>query len=161
MNSCWVFCAIVAALFLSASCSNRVTPTAPDQPPPSTPTARVPPLPPIPESDFPPVPQSARIYLFASGLSSTVREWTDGSRYVLYEDGTFALQYLRSRGAFEYRGTYTEANAVFTFHWEANQNVSAPWRPATGTVTGDALTVRYDAIMILDDFENAIYIQTQ
>ena len=82
------------------------------------------------------------------------------SRYVLYDDGTFALQYLRSQGSFEYRGTYTEANALITFHWQANQDVPAPWRPATGTLTDDSLTVRYDVIMNLDDFEDAVYIQT-
>jgi hypothetical protein len=79
---------------------------------------------------------------------------------VLYDDGTFALQYLESQGAFEYHGTYTEANAVITFRWKANQDVTAPWRPATGTLTDDFLTVRYDLIMQLDDFEDAAYVRT-
>jgi hypothetical protein len=161
MNRCRVFFAIVAALFLSVGCSDRVTPTAPDPPPQSAPTAPVPPIPPIPEGPFPPVTQPARVYLFASALSYPVDEPTSSSRYVLYENGTFALQYLRSRGAFQYGGTYTEANGIITFHWTDNQNVSAPWRPSIGTLADDSLTVRYDNIMNLDGFDNAIYIQTQ
>jgi hypothetical protein len=82
-----------------------------------------------------------------------------GSRYVLYDDGTFALQYLGSQGPFEYHGTYTEANAVIMLTWEANQYVAMPWRPATGTLTDDFLTVQYDLIMLLDDFENAVYVR--
>jgi hypothetical protein len=81
------------------------------------------------------------------------------SRYVLFDDGTFALQYLGSQGSFEYHGTYTEANAVITFRWEANQDVAAPWRAAIGTLTDDFLTVRYDLIMQLDDFEDAVYVR--
>lgn len=68
---------------------------------------------------------------------------------------------LWRQGSFEYRGTYTEANAVLTFHWELNQNVPAPWRPASGTLTDDSLTVRYDVIMNMDDFEDAVYILTR
>jgi hypothetical protein len=77
--------------------------------------------------------------------------------HVLYDDGTFALQNLRSQGSSEYRGTYTESNALITFQWQANQNVPAPWRPASGTLTDDSLTVRYDVIMNMDDFEDAVY----
>jgi hypothetical protein len=107
------------------------------------------------------VSRPARIYLFASGVSSRVGEWTSNSRYVVYDDGTFALQYLQSRGSLEYRGTYSEANALITFRWEGNQNVPVPWRPATGALSDDSLTVRYDATMNLDDFENAVYVLTK
>jgi hypothetical protein len=105
------------------------------------------------------VSRPARIYVFANGLRDPVQPWTSRSRYVLYEDGTFALQYLNSRGPFEYHGTYTEADAVITFRWEANQGAAAPWRPAIGTLTDDVLTVRYDLIMQLDDFEDAVYVR--
>jgi hypothetical protein len=149
--------ALAAVLVLASACADPITPTGPTTPTGTTPS----PPTPRPGSDFPAVSRPARIYLFASGLSHPVREWTSGSRYVLYDDGTFALQYLQSQGSFEYLGTYTQMNALITFHWQANQNVPAPWRPATGTLSDDSLTVRYDAIMNLDDFEDAVYIRTQ
>lgn len=147
---------LLALLVLASACADSVTPTTPAPPPETTSS----PPPPTPGPDFPAVSRPARIYLFASKLSYPVHEWTSGSRYVLYDDGTFALQSLRSQG-FEYRGTYTESNALIMFHWQDNQNVPAPWRPATGTVTDDHLTVRYDVIMNMDDFEDAVYIRTQ
>jgi hypothetical protein len=151
--------ALTALLVCSGACADSVTPTGPTTrigtmaSPPAAPT-------PPTASDFPAVLRPARIYLFASGLYP-VHEWTSGSRYVLYDDGTFALQYLRSAGSAEYRGTYTEANGLLRFQWQANQNVFAPWRPATGTLTDDSLTVRYDVIMIMDDFEDAVYLLTK
>ena len=147
--------ALLALLVLASACADSVTP-----PTPTTPTGTAASSPP-PGSNFPAVSRPARIYQFASGLSNPVREWTSSSRYVLYDDGGFALQFLRSQGSFEYRGTYTEANAVLTFHWELNQNVPAPWRPASGTLTDESLTVRYDVIMNMDDFEDAVYTLTR
>ena len=44
--------------------------------------------------------------------------------------------------------------------WQDNQNVPAPRKPATGTLLDDSLAVRYDLIMILDDFEDAVYLRT-
>jgi hypothetical protein len=75
---------------------------------------------------------------------------------VLYEDGTFAMQSLWSGGG-EYLGTYTEANGLVTFRWQANQNVPAPWSAVTATLIGDSLTVQYDIVMNLDGFEDAVY----
>jgi hypothetical protein len=140
--------ALLVPLVVASACADSVTPTTPTTP--SGPAG----------ADFPAVSRPARIYLFASKLSYPVSEWTSASRYVLYDDSTFAVQSLRSQGSFEYLGTYTVANTLITFRWDANQNVPAPWRPATGTLTADSLTVRYDAIMNMDGFEDAVYIRT-
>ena len=139
---------------LASACADSVTPTGPTPLTATTASA----LPPIPEAEFPPVSKPARIYLFARELSYPVREWTNGSRYVLHDDRTFALQYLRSRGSFEYRGTYKEENGHITFEWEG-WSAAGPWG-ATGSLTDDSLTVRYNLIMELTDFENAVYIRT-
>lgn len=141
--------AFVAVLALASACMDSVTPT--------TPAAATPAPPPV--SEFPAVSRPARIYLFARELSYPVRDATTGSRYVLYDDGTFALQYLRSRVSFEYRGTYADANGLITFEWEG-WSVAGPWG-ATGSLGDNSLTVRYNLIMELDDFENAVYLRTQ
>jgi hypothetical protein len=80
---------------------------------------------------------------------------TQGSRFVLYDDGTFALQFLRFAG--ESRGTYQDSEGSVTFHWEGS-NSAGPWE-ATGSNTGDRLTVRYNPLMVLTDFEDAVYVR--
>jgi hypothetical protein len=146
----------VLLLLVANACADSRTPTGPTMPG-TIGLPRTAPAP--PPGSFTAVSRPARIYVFVSALQYPVQYWTIGSRYVLYDDGTFALQYLQPQG--EYRGTYTETNAVITFRWDANQNVPAPWRPAVGTLKDDTLTVRYDLIMHHDDFEDAHYGRTQ
>jgi hypothetical protein len=98
---------------------------------------------------FPAVSQPARIYVDVN--SSPLP-----SRYVLYDDRTFVLQYST---AFEYRGVYKEANAVITFEWEG-WSTAGPWG-ATGSLSDDALTVRYNLIMMMSDFVDGVYIRAQ
>ena len=112
----------------------------------------------MPVSPFPPVTRPARVYVFAATPSYSASEWTLHSRYVLYDDGTFGLQYERSRGSFEYRGTYNESNGAITFQWEG-WSTAGPWG-ATATISGEELTVRYNLIMQLSDFEDAVYRRT-
>ena len=152
--------ALVALVVLASSCADSGTPTQPTTT--TGPTASPPAPPPLPPPafDFPAVSRPARIYPFARALSYPVHEWTSGSRYVLYDDGTFALQYLYSQGG-EYRGTYTEANGLVTLHWQLNQDVAVPWRPVTATLVADSLTVQYGVGMNMDDFEDAVYILKQ
>ena len=82
--------------------------------------------------------------------------WTLGSRYVLYDDGAFALQFLSGR---EYRGVFQQEGGAITFQWQ-DSSLAGPWG-ATGTVTDELLNVRYNLIMELSDFENAVYRRTQ
>lgn len=150
--------ALLAIVILASACADRITPTGPTTPSETIASGPTSPTPPSP-SDFPAVSRPARIY-FARALTRPVHEWTIDSRYVLYDDGTFALQQSQSRGSFEHRGTYTEADAVVTLRWQVNQTVPAPWRPTTGTLMDAFLTVRYDSIMVLDGFEDAVYTRT-
>lgn len=132
----------VALLLLSVACSQPTSPTNP------TPTARAAsppaPAPTVPVSDFPPVAGPARIYLDANSLPRP-------SRYVLYADNRFALQYI---GLADYSGTYQEANGVITFKWDDDGS----WG-AAGSLTDDALAVRYNLLMQLSDFEDATYVR--
>lgn len=133
------FCAALALLVLSTTCAGE-SPTAP--------TPDVSNRTPIPP--YPAVTQAARIYV-------AVKPSPYPSRYVLYDDGTFALQY--SRANLEYRGTYHEASGRITFEW-AGWSVAGPWG-ATGSISDDALSVRYNLIMLLTDFEDGVYLRTE
>jgi hypothetical protein len=134
---------VVALLLFSVACSPGTLPTAPA---PTPGTVSPPPIAPtVPATDFPGVAGPARIYLAAHSLPRP-------SRYVLYDDGRFALQYL---GIDDYRGTYKEANGVITFEWEG-WSTAGPWG-AAGSLTDEALTVRYNLIMQLSDFDDAVY----
>ena len=148
MTTCTVrYVSVAAAVAFAIACSER-TPTAPTAAPSTSTVAPTPPA-------FPPVSRPARIYRF-NEAALRVQPYTRESRYVLYDDGAFALQYA-NRG--EYRGTYSEANGDITFNWEG-WTVSGPWG-ATGVLNGEVLTVTYNLIMTLDDFENAVYVRTQ
>jgi hypothetical protein len=47
------------------------------------------------------------------------------------------------------------ADGVITFDWEG-WSAAGPWG-ATGSIRGDSLTVEYNLIMQLTDFEDAVY----
>jgi hypothetical protein len=85
-------------------------------------------------------------------LEYGVRESTKNSRFVLYDNGAFVLQYV---GGGEYLGEYTQTNGTVAFDWEG-WSLAGPWE-ATGTLEGEWLTVRYNFIMQLTDFEDAVY----
>ena len=87
--------------------------------------------------------------------SRPLQRWTLNSRFVLYDDGTFALQYRISAGAPEYRGTYRTGNGAIAFEWEG-WSTAGPWG-ASGTLDGKTLTVRFNLVMQMSDFEDAIY----
>ena len=76
------------------------------------------------------------------------------SRYLLHENGTFALQYVGGPFGFgEYRGRYSWGNGTINFDFDANQ---PRWR-ATGTIHVDFLSVKYNVDMSLSDFEDGVY----
>ena len=141
--------ALVSAVGIGAACADSRSPTMP-----SPPTASLP----RPEPAFPAVTRPARVFSFSRELNYAVSGYTVGSRFVLYDDGGFALQYLQSAGSSEYRGTYVENGRSINFAWEG-WSAAGPWG-ATGELTGDLLAVRYNLIMELSDFENAVYVRT-
>jgi hypothetical protein len=80
------------------------------------------------------------------------------SRYVLFEDGRFSLQYLRPHVQFfEYRGRYARADSLITFDFD-DWNLAGPWQ-ATGVVRGDSIVVAYNIVMGLADFEDGVYVR--
>jgi hypothetical protein len=83
-----------------------------------------------------------------------VSDYTKTSRFILYDNGAFVLQYP-SLGEGGYRGGFTEANGVITLQWEGS-STAGPWG-ATATFEGESLTVRYNQIMQMTDFEDAVY----
>jgi hypothetical protein len=96
---------------------------------------------------------SSRTFAFDHELTYPVSDYTKQSRFVLYDNGAFALQYGGAIG--QYRGGYTASNGVITFQWEGSSS-AGPWG-ATGTLRDGSLTVQYNLIMGLSDFEDAVY----
>jgi PKD repeat protein len=98
---------------------------------------------------FPPVPVGALAYIRVSTeMSGAI------SRYVLYADSTFGLQYVNARwGFFEYTGRYARVDASIGLNFDANDG---HWQ-ATGTLQGDSLVVTYNLDMALSDFEDGVY----
>jgi hypothetical protein len=70
---------------------------------------------------------------------------------VLFDDGTFVLQYGTTG---EYGGRYSgvEPDIRLTF-----DGFRVPEDGANATLADDTLTVRYDTLMAMSDFEDAIY----
>jgi hypothetical protein len=97
----------------------------------------------------------SRIFGSATALTYPLAAYTVSSRYVLYDDGAFALEYPSG----EYRGTYQESGGTITFNWEGTSS-AGPWG-ATGTLENDRLVVRYNLVMQLTDFEDAVYRRSQ
>jgi hypothetical protein len=96
----------------------------------------------------------SRTFVFDRARSYPVSGYTQTSRFVLYDNGAFVLQYV---GLGDYRGGYRETSGVITFDWEGWSTAGA-WG-ATGTLKGDSLAVQYNLIMQLTDFEDATYVQ--
>jgi len=154
---------LLAALVLPAfaGCSDATQPVAPPAqgtPPGSPPTPPV--SPPIGISSFPALTRSGRIYAAAPGLNELYTQYHGAgleSRYVLYDDHSFALQFVSGRfGVFEYDGSFTGADTL-TFTWKG-WSLAGPWG-SEATLRGDTLSVRYNLIMQLTDFVDGTYIR--
>ena len=79
------------------------------------------------------------------------------SRYVLYDDGTFALQYASVRYPFfQYRGDYSVTNGSITFGWTGSG--TSHWQ-ASGEISDESLTVHYNLDMQMSDFEDGVYLR--
>src|SRR5262245_48897926 len=139
---------LAVALVISTACgSDPLTiPTSIDEP-------TVLPSPTPPRPSFPDPSGPSRVFTFARGVAPHVMDDTRHSQFSLYDNGAFALRYV-STGA-EYRGGYTEADGVITFEWEGWSR-AGPWM-ASATLTSDTLSVRYNTVMQLTDFEDAVY----
>ena len=152
---------VLIALTMPLACSDATgarNPTAP----PSDPNR---PLPPPPATDGPPPPfptvaGAVAIYDAGAGLYDELIPYHGSnlpSRYVLFGDGTFQLQFSSYRfGIFSYAGRYSRSDSVMTFTWDG-WSTAGPWG-STGTLRGDTLAVRYNVVMMLSDFIDGDYV---
>ena len=154
--------AVVVLLALSAACEGSLptAPTGTSSSPSGTPLPGLTAVPKVrslpsvtPPIHFPPLSGPAHTFIFEHA-GYRVAEYTQNSRFVLYDNGAFALQYLTLGG--QYRGSYTEENGVIALTWEDSSNAYFPWG-ATGRLEGDSLNVQYNLNMQLSDFEDAVY----
>lgn len=106
---------------------------------------------------FPTVPSGAVVYDRVSSSSLTGRQ-----RFVLFANGAFSLQFVRENGAvpsassFEYAGRFSRADSVVKFEFAAS-NTAGAWT-ATAVVHGDSLSVEFNVVMQLADFEDGLYV---
>lgn len=73
------------------------------------------------------------------------------SRYALYDDGTFELQYT---AGFKFPGTYAIVSGEIRFQFD-----NTAWL-ATGTVRGDSLSVQYNDVALGADFVDGVYVRS-
>lgn len=143
-------------LCLALAVSSCDQPLAPSYTPSGSVVTPFVPEPPIAPTQAPVVPgvvPPAGTYGFIdTGLN--VLPYTRASRFVLGDDGRFELRY---EGIGHYRGAYAYSRETdsITFRWEG-WSVAGPWG-ATGSIKDDVLTVSFNIIMQLSDFEDASY----
>ena len=137
---------ILTLIAVVTACSSASLPFAPATSSAATPTPS-----PTPPPIVPGVAPPAGTYVFTdTGLN--VASWTRRSRFILGDDGRFVLRY---EGSGVYRGTYRYSDGILTFEWEG-WSIAGPWG-ATGSFRDDVLTVTFNIVMQLSDFENASY----
>jgi hypothetical protein len=154
--------ATVALLIGAVGCEDVVTTPSQSRPPSAPPTS--PPAGPVASGgSFPDLVRAGEIYgeLGAPYGYPASLQYHDGilaSRFVLYRDSTFGLQFSSGRfGFFEYRGSFVRTDSSITFNWEG-WSTAGPWG-ATAKIRGDTLHVVYNAIMMLTDFVDADYLR--
>ncbi len=137
---------LLAATALASSIACSASPTAPTRTAASTtPTSAAPPA-------APPSTVSSRVFVYASPLSLPNLMWyTPQSRVVLRDDGTFTLEYPHV----SYRGRYTQSATTITFDWNGS-SAAGPWG-AIGTLADGRLSIAFNLVMQLSDFEDAVY----
>jgi hypothetical protein len=150
--------ALAALLCPVTACGDTGPATAPSPvvspPAVSTPTPQAASL----DTDWPRLSRPARVYTTVSPTTWSSHASPLASRFVLYEGGSFALQYSSSSHPFfQYLGTYSEAAGSLVFSWEG-WSIAGPWG-ATGTITEETLAVKFNIVMSLSDFEDAVYVR--
>ena len=156
MNNAGRCGALVVLLVFSTACGGS-GPSSPIQPSQSSVVSS--PAPPAPPPrTFPPPSGPSLTFVFDRELTHRVSDFTRNSRFVLFENGAFLLQYV---GLGDSRGAYTESNGVITFEWAGSTGTGVGVPGATGTRNGDSLTVQYTINMQMADFEDAVYVLTR
>jgi hypothetical protein len=149
--------ALIAILSVACSEVSRRSPTAPASTTAVAPAPR--PFVPNVAPPFPALKQPARVFeTTIEGQSAAFHGGALKARYVLYDDGSFTLQYASARfGHFEYGGTYTESNGQVVF--PLSESNPEPW--ATAIITEESLTVSYSLMAQQADFENGVFLRVR
>src|SRR5712691_3152630 len=87
--------AVAALLVFSAACGSSAPTSVTSQPP------AVPSTTPAPPTTFPALTGPARTFVFDRQLSYPVSHYTSESRFVLYDNGAFVLQYPSLGGGYQ------------------------------------------------------------
>jgi len=159
---------LVALTSLLAACDSPMT-TAPVIPP--RPSAGASAATEGPSSGhFPALDEPGRVFAFKGMLPGWENyigwESTMETRYVLYDDGHFALQWSDAHPEVgEFTGWYVEEGDSVELHWYANSTMPpdhpfpAYWHPweTTATLAGGTLSVTYPIWMWLVGFLDAEY----
>jgi dipeptidyl aminopeptidase/acylaminoacyl peptidase len=104
---------------------------------------------------FAPVAGPATVYNREGQNSSGHR-----SRYILYADNSFSLQYVTSNWLhLYYAGSYSPLGPGVSFNFY-DSNTAGPWT-ATGNFDGSRLSVTYNIVMSLADFEDGVYVLSE
>ena len=150
--------ALLAFLVFSGACDRPTFPSLFSPQPPSSsqppPAGQPQPSPTPPPIEQPPLTGPGTTYVFSGPLSYQVSGFTTASKYVLYDNGAFALQYASFSNP--YPGVYRQENGGISFDFGANGSSDA-----SGVLNGDLLEVRYSEQMQHSDFENAVYRRSQ
>lgn len=152
---------MAVGLSVALSACAESTPVGPDaqavaQPTTPAPSPATPLAPPFkaPSSPAHIYQETGPLYAFAYSYHGGILE----SRYVLYDDGSFALQFASARnGLFEYDGKYVRSGSEIRFLFN-DSNTGGPWN-AVGTTDGTKIRVDYNGIMIGADFESGVYLE--
>jgi hypothetical protein len=100
----------------------------------------------------------ATSYQYYGPILYPVSSFTVTSRYVLYDNGAFSLEYPSSpAGGGKLAGVYQRQGDGISFQFVPGGLDGT----AKGTLNGDLLEIRYSEIMQHSDFENAVYIRSQ
>lgn len=156
---------LAVAVIMAASVSGMLgcSETAPVAPIlPVVPASPPPPQHPVSFPDplaFPAPSRDAQVYV---QLSDSLYAYLYGyfaskvtSRYVLYDDGAFALQFASAKQYWEFTGTYVKTEQGIQFLFLSDQN---DW-DAYGKLEGNVMQVAYSAIMVDGDFNNGAYVR--
>lgn len=157
---------LMPLLLFTVACGGSQSTVAPARTEVQTSTPAPAPLPvPVPTTtqctaDFPAVAKPARIYLGTSCPTYPIHGGPLVSRYVLYDNGEFALQYSsQNYRFFEYLGSYGGPDSQVSFSWEG-WSVAGPWA-STGVLTEQSLVVTYNLVMKMSDFEDGLYVRAR
>ncbi len=149
---------LISAVPLALGCAQQDPPVAPtfspSRPPPTPPA---PPPPAVTAPAFPVLTRPGEIYNAPDSLYDFWSPYHGGrvaSRYVLYEDGFFGLQFSSPKvGLMEYHGRYVRTDSLIAFAFLTAQGPPS----ATGTLRGDSLSIKYTP-SIWDDFVDGVYL---